>query len=276
MAIDLGAVGVQGKPLERGWALRDALLYALGVGAGADELDFATERARKVFPTFALALDYGTAPVAAAGLINPLRMLHGSQCLELFGALPLQGRVLCQGRIRGIYDKGSGAVIETETESRDAETGELRFRTRAELFLRGEGGFGGERGPRAPQHAPPPRAPDHEITYATRPDQALLYRLSGDMNLLHSDPDFARRAGFERPILHGLCSFGFSGRALLHALCGSDPARLHAVQGRFARPVYPGESLTVQIWREDESAVFQTLNSARDPVITHGHCRFSR
>ena len=118
-------------------------------------------------------------------------------------------------------------------------------RTRSSLFIRGEGGWGGERGPSGPQNVPPDRDPDHVVTYQTSPDQALLYRLNGDRNPLHSDPSFAAMGGFDRPILHGLCTYGFTGRALLHTLCGSDPARFEHIEGRFASPVLPGDELTV-------------------------------
>jgi hypothetical protein len=142
------------------------------------------------------------------------------------------------GRIAAIYDKGKGkgAVIVTETESVDALSGDLLFRTRSAAYVRGAGGFGGDRGPSGSVYELPARKPDHEVHYKTLPEQALLYRLSGDRNPLHSDPEFARAAGFPRPILHGLCTYGFAGRALLHTVCGSDPARFKAMEGRFPSP----------------------------------------
>ena len=177
-------------------------------------------------------------------------------------------------RITGIYDKGSGAVIARESQSVDAETGEPMFTVRGHTFIRGEGGFGGDRGPSGPRHVPPDRDPDHAVTYLTRADQALLYRLSGDRNPLHSDPAFAKMAGFPRPILHGLCTYGFTGRALLHALCGSDPARFGSMEGRFSKPVFPGDSLTVKIWVDGDEAVFRTENQDGDVVIDQGRCTF--
>src|ERR671919_125613 len=143
---------------------------------------------------------------------------------------------------------GAGAVVATETRATSVTDGEPLFTTRASLFIRGEGGWGGERGPSS-SFAAPERAPDHEVTYQTRVDQALLYRLSGDRNPLHSDPKFAAMAGFDRPILHGLCTYGFTGRALLHSLCDGDPARFRSMGGRFSSPVFPGEALTVRVWR---------------------------
>jgi len=275
MAIDPSKVGLEGKPVEREWNGRQCLLYALGVGAGLDELRFSTNKNQQVLPTFAVIIGGGGVPLAEIGRFNPVMLVHGEQAIELLAPLPTDGRVQSRGRIAGIYDKGTGAVIETESESRNAETGELLLRTRSQVFLRGEGGFGGERGPSGPKNVPPERAPDHQVTYATREDQALLYRLSGDFNPLHSDPDFAARAGFPKPILHGLCTYGFTGRALLHTLCGSDPARFRSMEGRFAKPVFPGQSLTIQMWVDGETAIFQTVNDEGDVVLSQGRCTFA-
>ena len=159
-------------------------------------------------------------------------------------------------------------------ESRDPQSGELLLRTKMSAFIRGEGGFGGDRGPAGGRNAPPDRAPDHVVSYETRPDQALIYRLSGDRNPLHSDPEFARMAGFDRPILHGLCTYGFTGRALLHALCDSDPSRFGGMEGRFSKPVLPGDTLAVSIWEDGDGAVFQT-RTQRDEIVLDGG-RFTR
>jgi len=162
-----------------------------------------------------------------------------------------------------------------ETRSTDVATGEPLFDTMMSAFIRGEGDFGGDRGPSGPQNVPPERAPDHSVTYSTRPDQALLYRLSGDRNPLHSDPKFAALAGFDRPILHGLCTFGFTGRALLHTLCDSDPSRFTSMDGRFSSPVFPGESLTVNMWVDGDEAVFQTTGDDGRVVLDAGKCTFT-
>jgi acyl dehydratase len=144
------------------------------------------------------------------------------------------------------------------------------------VFIRGAGGFGGERGPSGPRNEAPDRAPDVEISYQTSSDQALVYRLSGDRNPLHADPEFAKLAGFDRPILHGLCTYGFTGRALLHGLCDSDPARFTSMEGRFSAPVFPGDELTVSMWRTaDGEAVFTTRTQNGQAVITEGRVTFS-
>ena len=178
--------------------------------------------------------------------------------------------------ITGVYDKGKGAVIATRAVATPVGESAPLFETSASVFIVGEGGFGGERGPSGPKYEMPTRAADHEVTYETRPDQALLYRLSGDRNPLHSDKQFSDVGGFERPILHGLCTYGFTGRALLHELCGSDPARFESMKGRFSSPVLPGEALTVQMWLDDspEEVVFRTVADDGRPVVDNGH--FSR
>jgi acyl dehydratase len=276
MPIDPKAVGAEGTPTERSWSWKDAVLYALGVGAGIDELEFTTEKNQHVLPTFGVIVGMGGLPFDKIGKFNFAMLVHGEQALEVHGPLPPNGKLINQGRVAGIYDKGKGALVVFETQSKDAETGELRLTNRMSAFIRGEGGFGGDRGPAGAEFQVPGRKPDHEVSYATRPDQALLYRLSGDLNPLHSDPDIAKIAGFPKPILHGLCTYGFTGRALLHTLCGSDPARFKAMEGRFSKPVFPGEALTVRIWVDGGSALFQTVNPAGDVVLDQGRFRFTR
>jgi acyl dehydratase len=198
-------------------------------------------------------------------------LVHAEQAIELHRPLPVAGTVRTTSTVTGIYDKGSGALVVTENVAVDAATGEPLATTRSSAFIRGEGGFGGERGSDA-AWARPDREPDHQVTYQTRPEQALVYRLSGDRNPLHVDPKFAARGGFDRPILHGLCTYGVTGRALLHALCDSDPARFGSMSGRFSRPVWPGEALTVSVWRQDGdgTALFQTTKDDGTVVIDRG------
>jgi acyl dehydratase len=279
MPINPDAVGSRGEPTTRSWASKDAILYALGVGAGTDELAFTTENTadvtQRVLPTMAVVLG-GGGTGGNLGTFNPAMLVHGEQSVELFSEIPVSGSVSTVSEIVGIYDKGKGAVVVTESMSNDAETGEPRFKKRMSAFIRGEGGWGGDRGPSGPQNVPPEREPDHVVTYPTRVDQALLYRLSGDRNPLHSDPSFAARGGFPKPILHGLCTYGFSGRALLHAVCGGDPSKFARIDGRFSSPVFPGESLTVKVWSVDggegdrSRAVFQTTADDGRVVLDGG------
>lgn len=284
MPINPDAVGSESGPVERSWTSKDALLYALGVGAGVIdptgfELEFTTENSKdvqqKVIPTFAVIIGGGGGAMRNIGSFNPAMLVHGEQAIELAGPIPVEGTVRTTSRITGIYDKGSGAVIASESVSVDAQTAEPRFTTRSSAFIRGEGGFGGDRGPSGPRNTPPEREPDHSVSYETRSDQALLYRLSGDRNPLHSDPEFAKLAGFPSPILHGLCSYGFTGRALLHTLCGSDPARFRSMEARFSKPVFPGDRLTVHMWVDGNEAVFRTESQRGDVVIDQGRVTFA-
>jgi acyl dehydratase len=187
----------------------------------------------------------------------------------------VQGSAILTSKIVGIYDKGKAAVVASETTATLKETGEPLYTNRSSAFIRGEGGWGGDRGPSGPVNVPPEGKADHQVTYATSPDQALVYRLSGDRNPLHSDPSFAAMGGFDRPILHGLCTYGFTGRALLRELCGSDPARFKHMEGRFSSPVFPGDELTVSMWVDDGEAVFTTARQDGTLVIDQGLCRFA-
>jgi acyl dehydratase len=281
MPLNHDAAGAQSKPGEKSWDSKDAMLYAIGVGAGTDELAFTTENTKgvqqQVLPTMGVVLGVsGAGAWDALGEVNWTMLVHGEQSIELHQPIPVEGTARSVTTVTGVYDKGSGAVVATETESVDAATGKPLFTTRSAAFIRGEGGWGGDRGPSGPRNVAPERAPDHEVTYKTRIDQALTYRLSGDRNPLHSDPSFATAAGFDRPILHGLCSYGFTGRALLNTLCGSDPARFRSMEARFSSPVFPGDELTVAMWLVgDGEAVFQTRRNGDAIVIDGGRCTFS-
>jgi acyl dehydratase len=267
MPINHDAVGARSEPARHAWTSKDCLLYAVGVGAGADdpsqELAFTTENSQDVdqraLPTMAVVLGVGGGAFGALGPFNPAMLVHGEQSISLAREIPVEGEIESISEIVGIYDKGSGALVVLESTSTLVGDGAPLFTSRSGLFIRGEGGWGGDRGPSS-TFAVPDRTPDHEVTYPTRTDQALTYRLSGDRNPLHSDPKFAAMAGFPRPILHGLCTYGFTGRALLHNLCGGDPARFRSMSGRFSSPVFPGEALTVRMWREGPGeALFQTV-----------------
>lgn len=288
MPINLEAVGAVSDPVERNWSSADCLLYALGVGAGSlDAVDFeleyttenSTDRPQKVLPTFAAVVGGGGPPRASLGSFDLAMLVHGEQSIELFGPIPAEGSIRTTSVVTGIYDKGSGAVVVSESTSVDAHSGEPRFASTTSLFIRGEGGFGGARGPSSSAEPWPAREPDDVVTYAVRPDQALVYRLSGDRNPLHSDPVFAKRAGFDRPILHGLCTYGFTGRALLHAVCGSDPARFGAMRARFSKPTMPGDTLSISVWDIGDSAKgtyrFRTETQRGETVIDGGLFRLA-
>ena len=277
MPINPEAVGETGGPVKRSWKSKDALLYAVGVGAGTDELAFTTENTKdtpqRVLPTFAVILGGGGAPMNKIGSFNPALMVHGEQGIEILDEIPTEGEIESTGRIAAIWDKGSAAVIEMESESINVATGKPLLKTRSTLFCRGEGGWGGERGP-SEKIEFPDAEPTHQVTYKTREDQALTYRLSGDRNPLHSDPSFAAMGGFDKPILHGLCTYGFTGRALLQALCGGDPSRFRSMNSRFSRPVIPGDELTISIWVDGNTALYRTANQNGDIVIDQGVCKF--
>ncbi len=282
MPLNPDAVGARGEPGERSWDSKDAILYALGVGCGVDDLPFTTENTQgvdqQVLPTMGVVLPVGGRGAwDALGEVNWTMLVHGEQAIQLHKPIPVQGTCRSVTTVAGVYDKGSGAVVVTETESVDAATNEPLFTTRSAAFIRGEGGWGGDRGPSGSERpTAPEREPDHVVKYQTDRDQALIYRLSGDRNPLHSDPAFAHAAGFDTPILHGLCTYGFTGRALLHTLCGSDPARFKSMEGRFSSPVFPGDELTISMWLTgDGEAVFQTRRSGDVVVLDNGLCRFT-
>ena len=270
MPLNPAAVGATSEPAEFSWTSKDALLYAVSIGAGEAELPFTTENTagvdQVVFPTFPVVMGYGAGRgvMSEIGSFNPALLVHGQQAVTLHRPIPPSGTATLTSKLTDMFDKGKAAVVVTQNEV--VMDGEPLYSTRMSAFIRGEGGWGGDRGPSGPQNVPPERAPDHEITYQTSPDQAFLYRLNGDRNPLHTDPSFAAAGGFDKPILHGLCSYGFTGRGLLHLLCGSDPAKFHHIEARFASPVLPGEALTVKAWETgDGEAVFTT--SVDDRVV---------
>ena len=262
---------------------KDVILYALGIGLGADpmnetELAFVYERGLKVVPTAATVLasgagrNAGPAPDMPPGhrpsQINVLMMVHGEQKVDLHRPLRADGTYTAQGRTIGAYDKGKdkGAVVVSETVWTD-EKGEKVATLTGSMFARGDGGFGGPAEGAPEPHVVPTRAPDKSLDFATRPDQALLYRLNGDRNPLHSDPDFARRAGFPRPILHGLCTYGVTCRAVLEGVTDFDPDQILSHQVRFSAPVFPGETITVDLWIDGKTISFEAHVKARNVTV---------
>lgn len=265
MAIDPTAIGAVTEPMAFEWTDRDTLLYALGVGAGVDDLSLTTENSygitQQVLPTYAVISCPAFAAAAKVGTFNWAMLLHGSQAIRLHAPLPAAGKLSVVSEVADIQDKGEGknAIIMLRARGSHPESGALIAETVTTLVIRGAGGFGGEPGQRPVAPQIPDREPDARITLSTREDQALLYRLSGDRNPLHSDPGFAKRAGFPKPILHGLCTYGVSGRALVAELGRGEAANVSSIAARFSSPVFPGETLTTLIWRtEPGQAVFRT------------------
>jgi acyl dehydratase len=250
MPIKLDLVGKTSAPTKFSYSSRETILYALGVGAKADELDFLFEmNGPKVLPTFAVIPSF-QALVGITGdlAVNPMMVLHGEQKIRLHRPIPPAGELSTVAEVKGIYDKGKGALVLVEARTTD-ENGEPLLDNWFSIFARGEGGFGGERGPEAIKADPPEgKAPDFSVSERTAPEQALLYRLSGDLNPLHASPQFAKMGGFDRPILHGLCTYGYAGRAFLHQACGGDPSKFKSFAARFAGVVYPGDTLTTEGW----------------------------
>ena len=224
MPLNPDAVGATGDVRTMSWTSKDALLYAVGIGAGQADLQFTTENTRDVqqvvYPAFAVVAGSGTTSQGAVamgkiGSFNWAMLVHGSQAITLHRPIPVEAQATVQDKVVAMYDKGKAAVVVMENEVKLA-SGEPLWTSRSSVFIRGEGGWGGDRGPSGPVNEPPAdRAPDHQVTMQTGPDQAFVYRLSGDRNPLHTDPSFAALGGFDRPILHGLCTYGFTGRALL-------------------------------------------------------------
>src|SRR3984957_11891763 len=263
MAIDPKAVGATTEPMLFEWTDRDTLLYALGVGAGTEDLSFTTENShgidQQVLPTYAVICCPAFGAAGKVGSFNWAMLLHGSQGIRLHAPLSAAGKLSVVTEVADIQDKGEGknGIIMLGGRGGDPDTGRLG---------RGEGGFGGEPGQRPVAPEIPDREPAARVALPTREDQPLIYRLSGDRNPLHSDPWFAKElAGFPKPIMHGLCTYGFSGRALVAELGNGDANAITAIDARFTKPVFPGETLTTLIWRtEPGKAVFRTEASGPD------------
>jgi acyl dehydratase len=266
-----------GAPISGGsfsWDRDRVILYHLGIGAGVpqtdpNELAYTYEKSLKVLPSFGVIPAFGSLGGLGAvpGLsFNPALLLHGEQDIEVHKPIPTSGEVESSGTVVGLYDKGKAALAVLEMTSRLKGESEPLFVNRFSLFLRGEGGFGGESGP-PPGNEAPSRAPDHVVESKTLPQQALLYRLSGDKNPLHADPEFAKMAGFDVPILHGLCSYGIVCKAVVDAALGGDAASVARYQARFAGVVFPGETLVTSIWREDGRLIIDAKTKERGTAV---------
>jgi acyl dehydratase len=264
-------------PIEHTYGARDCILYALGVGLGQDPTDerqlaFVYEKNLQVLPTFAVVLGYSAYSFRRPELgITWSHVVHGEHGLVLHRPIPVHGTVFGQVRILDVVDKGEGrgALIYSERKITDKASGDLLATITQTTFCRADGGFGGPKRETPPPHAIPERTPDLVCDLATRPETALIYRLSGDVNPLHAEPAFAKTAGYPRPILHGLATFGVAGHALLKEVCGYDPARLRTMSVRFSAPVYPGETIRTEIWRDGAVVSFRARVLARDVVATN-------
>jgi acyl dehydratase len=273
MALDLSRVGTTTEPEEFSWDARDTMLYALGVGAGTPdptvELEYTTEHAtghpHRVLPTF-MAL-YG-AKVPPIGDYPRPSLLHAGQGLRVARELPASGRGARRITVTGMYDLGNAALVTCSTALTSPE-GSLWATATAEYYIRDAGGFGGDRAPRS-EWALPDREPDAVVSCPTFANQALVYRLCSDRNPIHSDPVVAQQAGFDRPILHGLSTFGVAGRAVARALADVGRGTLAGLQGRFTGPVWPGEELRVEVWVEAELARFRVVGPSGRVVFDRG------
>lgn len=279
MAIDFKCVGQSVAPISKRYDWRDVALYALALSAGEDDLQYVLDNPPpKVLPTYgvipAIAPMFEAAKLTGANLVQ---LLHTSQRTELVRPWPAEGEMRTQASVRGVWDMKVGAllIVDTTTEV----NGELAAKTSWQLLLRGEGGFGGERPPAGLRtRAPKDKAPDFEVEVPTSRSQALLYRLTGDVNPIHSHPEVAKQAGFERPILHGLCTYGIAGRMALKHLAGDEPGRFKALETKFSKVVMPGDTLIVRGYRLEtpgQAAVTVTVKESGEEAITNGLFEFT-
>lgn len=278
------AVGAELSAGSFSWTEGDVILYNLGVGAGSApndpaELKYAYEADLKAVPAFGTIPPFGT--MMSLGSVEGLdvdlsRILHGDQTLTVHSPIPTSGTVSQSGQVVDIYDKGKGALIVMEVMSKLDKTGQPLFTNRSGIYVRGEGGFGGDSGPPAANIAPD-RDPDHIVESATLPQQALLYRMaSGDKNPLHADPAFAAFAGFERPILHGLCTYGIVIKAVVDSALGGEPERVETYTARFSGHVFPGETLVTKVWEEEDRYLIEAETKERGKTVLSNAAVFTR
>ncbi len=271
--IDLNLIGRKCGPVHFEYKWKDVVLYALSVGAQADELSFVYENAEgglKVIPSFCVVIGhYVLVELFKDVKFDSSRFIHGEEAIKLYRPFPPEGKTVSEGEITNIYDKGKGALIIWRTKIR-TEQGELLTETDHAIFYVGAGGFGGDPGPKTePFETPAGRKPDFSASYFIPENQAALYRLNADLNPLHLDPDVAKRGGFPRPILHGLCTYGYAVRAVLHKACDGKVERLKHFWARFAGVVYPGDTLVTEGWKVENGRYLNQARTERGPVLSH-------
>ncbi|MDX9698203.1 MAG: MaoC/PaaZ C-terminal domain-containing protein [Rhodocyclaceae bacterium] len=286
MALDYDRLmSLKDEGMEYSYDFKDSILYALSVGMARDpvnaqELRFAFEgvEAQKTLPSLATVVSQGKPlPDNSCGW-DFTKVLHAEQRLTVFRPIPAEAHIVVSQRVKDAYDRGEGkgAIILTEVEARLKNTGELLYRLGNTIFARGDGGFGGPEGSGPKPHALPERAPDTSFEVVTTPNQALFYRLLGDLNYLHADPAIATRAGFERPILHGRCVFGIACYSVTAAACDYDASRIREFNARFSSVTYPGETVVTDIWVDGDVISFRCRLKERDVVVlNNGYCRLA-
>ena len=280
MAIDYDKImSLETKNQKFSYSDRETMLYGLGVGFGKDplnneELKFVYERDLKTAPSMATVISWGAGNMRESG-INYLLVLHGEQRLKMYEPLPYAADILVDSSVKGVFDKGKekGALIITETDIKLKENEKLLCTLSSTTFARGDGGFGGPSDGAPEPHQIPDRKPDDEFFADTEPNQALIYRLSGDRNPLHSDPEIAKAAGFDAPILHGLCTYGTACRTIISNVCNYDSTLIEEFNVRFSSPVYPGEKISTEIWKDDNVISFRCWVRDRNVmVLNNGKC----
>ncbi len=275
--IDLNLIGKKYGPISFKYTWKDVVLYALGIGAQADELPFIYEHAKgglRVFPSFSVVMGIPLFIELITEMKADLsRFIHGEQAIKLYRAIPPEGKTLVEGGITNIYDKGKGALFVWRMKVM-TEVGELLAEAEMGIFYVGEGGFGGDPGPKTEAlESPEGRKPDFSVSHVIAGNQAALYRLSGDINPLHVDPDFAKMGGFSRPILHGLCTYGHAVRAILYKVCDGDVQRFKEFKARLSGVVYPGDSLVTEGWRDREGRYLIQSRTDRGVVLSHAYAK---
>jgi acyl dehydratase len=270
--IDFNQIGKKCGPVPYDYTWKDVVRYALSVGAQTDELPFIYENARgglKVFPSFTTIVGQGLfVELFKDANIDFSRFIHGEEVIKLHREIPIEGRLLVEGEITNIYDKGKGALIVSRRKIM-TEAGELLAEGEHGIFYVGAGGFGGDPGPKAETIQPPETAkPDFAVSYHIPENQAALYRLNGDLNPLHLDPEVAKRGGFPRPILHGLCTYGHAARAILYSTCDGNPARFKEFRARFSGVVFPGDTLTTEGWHDSGGRYIIRCRTDRGVVLS--------